>query len=131
MWVQSLGEEHALEEGMATHSNILPENPMDRGAWHSESSDFSSTVLFARSLKRVSVGQIPVSTGLHSSWSLWGGLLSQPFVVSVWPHFLAQGPLYSSSTTVPLPTVLPHSHFPLIGAGKDDAFLSVVSLKMC
>ena len=51
MWVQSLGEEHALEEGMATHSNILPENPMDRGAWHSESSDFSSTVLFARSLK--------------------------------------------------------------------------------
>ena len=96
MWVQSLGEEHALEEGMATHSNILPENPMDRGAWHSESSDFSSTVLFARSLGSL-WANIQVSTGLHSSWSLWGGLLSQPFVVSVWPHFLAQGPLYSSS----------------------------------
>ena len=26
-----------------------------------------------------------------------GGLLSQLFVVSVWPHFLAQSPLYSSS----------------------------------
>ena len=25
MWVQSLGQEGPLEEGMATHSNILPE----------------------------------------------------------------------------------------------------------
>ena len=24
MWVQSLGQEDPLEEGMATHSNILP-----------------------------------------------------------------------------------------------------------
>ena len=33
-WVQSLGGEDPLEEGMATHSSILPwENPMDRGAW--------------------------------------------------------------------------------------------------
>ena len=32
-WVQSLGWED-LEEGMATHSNILAwEIPMDRGAW--------------------------------------------------------------------------------------------------
>ena len=28
--VQSLGQEDPLEEGMATHSSILP---MDRGAW--------------------------------------------------------------------------------------------------
>ena len=32
-WVPSLGQEVSLEEEMATHSNILPENPMDRKAW--------------------------------------------------------------------------------------------------
>ena len=38
-WVQSLGWEDLLEEGMATQSSILAwripwtENPMDRGAW--------------------------------------------------------------------------------------------------
>ena len=32
--VQSLHQEDALEEGMATHSSILTgKNPMDRGAW--------------------------------------------------------------------------------------------------
>ena len=34
MWVQSLGQEDSLEEGMATHSNILAWRiPMDSGAW--------------------------------------------------------------------------------------------------
>ena len=33
-WVQSLGWEDLLEEGIATHSNILAwKMPMDRGAW--------------------------------------------------------------------------------------------------
>ena len=33
-WVQSLGREVPLEEGMATHSNILVWRiPMGRGAW--------------------------------------------------------------------------------------------------
>ena len=33
-WVQSLGWEDPLEEGMATHSTILAWRiPMDRGAW--------------------------------------------------------------------------------------------------
>ena len=33
-WVQSLGQEDPLEEGMATHSSILAWTiPMDRGAW--------------------------------------------------------------------------------------------------
>ena len=33
-WVQSLGQEDALEKEMATHSSILGlENSMDRGAW--------------------------------------------------------------------------------------------------
>jgi len=33
-WVQSLGWEDPLEEGMANHSNILAWRiPMDRGAW--------------------------------------------------------------------------------------------------
>ena len=33
-WVQSLGWEHPLEEGMATHSSILAWRiPMDKGAW--------------------------------------------------------------------------------------------------
>ena len=33
-WVQSLGWEDSLEEGMATHSSILVWRiPMDRGAW--------------------------------------------------------------------------------------------------
>ena len=31
--VRSLGREDTLEKGMATHSSILLENPMDRGAW--------------------------------------------------------------------------------------------------
>ena len=34
IWVQSLGWEDALEEGMATHCSIAAwRNPMDRGAW--------------------------------------------------------------------------------------------------
>ena len=34
MWVQSLGREDPLEEGMATHSSILAWRiPMDRRAW--------------------------------------------------------------------------------------------------
>ena len=33
-WVQSLGGEDPLEEGMATHSSVLAWRiPMDRGAW--------------------------------------------------------------------------------------------------
>ena len=33
-WVQSLGREDPLEEGMATHSSILAWRiPMDKGAW--------------------------------------------------------------------------------------------------
>ena len=33
-WIQSLGWEDPLEEGMATHSSILAWRiPMDRGAW--------------------------------------------------------------------------------------------------
>ena len=33
-WVQSLGREDPVEEGMATHSGILAwRNPMDRRAW--------------------------------------------------------------------------------------------------
>ena len=33
-WVQSLGWEDSLEEGMATHFNILAWRiPMDKGAW--------------------------------------------------------------------------------------------------
>ena len=33
-WVRSLGWEDPLEEGMATHSSILPWRiSMDRGAW--------------------------------------------------------------------------------------------------
>ena len=38
-WVQSLGWEDALEEGMATHSNILAWRIlMHRGAWRATSS---------------------------------------------------------------------------------------------
>ena len=33
MQVQSLGQDDPLGEGMATHSSILDENPMKRGAW--------------------------------------------------------------------------------------------------
>ena len=32
-WVQFLGGEDPLEKGMATHSSIAWEMPMDRGAW--------------------------------------------------------------------------------------------------
>ena len=33
-WVQPLGQEDPLEEGMTTHSSILAwSTPMDRGAW--------------------------------------------------------------------------------------------------
>ena len=33
-WIQSLGWEDPLEEGMATHSSVLAWRiPMDRGAW--------------------------------------------------------------------------------------------------
>ena len=33
MWVRFLDQEDALEEEMATHSGILAENLMHRGAW--------------------------------------------------------------------------------------------------
>ena len=34
MWVQSLGQEDPLEEGVATHSSILAwKNPTDTGGW--------------------------------------------------------------------------------------------------
>ena len=33
MWVKSLGGEDPLEEGTATHSGLLVENPRYRGAW--------------------------------------------------------------------------------------------------
>jgi len=48
-WVQSLGWEDSLDEGMATHSSILSWRiPMDRGAWQ-------ATVLgVAKSWTRVS-----------------------------------------------------------------------------
>ena len=37
-WVQSLGWEEPLEEGVATHSNILVWRiPMDKGAWRAPS----------------------------------------------------------------------------------------------
>ena len=32
-WVQSLGWEDRLEKELATHSRILPEHFMNRGAW--------------------------------------------------------------------------------------------------
>ena len=33
-WVQTLGWEDSLEEGMATHPNTLAKRiPMDKGAW--------------------------------------------------------------------------------------------------
>ena len=41
MWVQSLGWEESLEEGMATQSCL--ENPTDRGAWRA--TDHSVCVL--------------------------------------------------------------------------------------
>ena len=44
-WVGSLGWEDPLEEGMATHSRILPwKIPMGRGAWWSIQSTVSQTV---------------------------------------------------------------------------------------
>ena len=48
-WVQSLGWEDSLDEGMATHSSILSWRiPMDRGVWQ-------ATVLgVAKSWTRVS-----------------------------------------------------------------------------
>ena len=36
MRVWSLGQEDPLEKGVATHSGILEENPMDRGVWRAE-----------------------------------------------------------------------------------------------
>ena len=43
-WVQSLGWEDLLEEGMATHSNILAWRiPMDRGAWRATVHGFTKS----------------------------------------------------------------------------------------
>ena len=43
-WVQSLGWEDPLEEGMANHSNILAWRiPMYRGAWWAKHSHASRT----------------------------------------------------------------------------------------
>ena len=54
-WVQSLGWEYPLEEGMATHSSVLAWRiPIDRGAWQAivqgnfleEISSLSHSVVF-------------------------------------------------------------------------------------
>ena len=46
MWVESLGQEDPLEEGMATHSSILSRRiPMDRGAWQAINSMGSQRVV--------------------------------------------------------------------------------------
>ena len=43
-WVQSLGWEDPLEEGMATHSSILAWRiPMDRGAWRATIHDVTKS----------------------------------------------------------------------------------------
>ena len=43
-WVQSLGSEDPLEEGMATHSSILAWRiPMDRGAWRATIHDVAKS----------------------------------------------------------------------------------------
>ena len=61
-WVRSLGWEDSLEEGMATHSNILAWRiPMDRGAWwatvHGDNKKSDMT-------KQLSRGQQGNQTGL-------------------------------------------------------------------
>ena len=43
-WVQSLGWEDTLEEGMETHSSILAWRiPMDRGAWRATGHGFAKS----------------------------------------------------------------------------------------
>ena len=43
-WVRSLGQEDPLEEGRATHSNILAWRiPMDRGAWRATVHKFTKS----------------------------------------------------------------------------------------
>ena len=43
-WVQSLGWEDPLEEGMANHSSILAWRiPMDRGAWRAAVHEISKS----------------------------------------------------------------------------------------
>ena len=53
--VRSLGWEDSLEEGMATHSSILGQNSMDRGAWRAriaKSRMTEVTVCATRKFKR-------------------------------------------------------------------------------
>ena len=56
-WVQSLGWEDPLEEGMATHSSVLAWRiPMDRGAWRATvhgvtESDMTEQLSTAQSFK--------------------------------------------------------------------------------
>ena len=46
VWVESLGQEDPLEEGMATHSSILSRRiRMDRGAWQAINSMGSQRVV--------------------------------------------------------------------------------------
>ena len=43
-WVQSLGWEYPLEEGMAIHSTVLAwRTPMDRGAWQATAHGFAKS----------------------------------------------------------------------------------------
>ena len=43
-WVQSLGQEDQLEEGMSTHFNIFAWRiPMDRGAWQATVHEVAKT----------------------------------------------------------------------------------------
>ena len=43
-WARSLGQEDPLKKGMATHSSILLENLMARGAWRATVHGFVTEV---------------------------------------------------------------------------------------
>ena len=76
-WVQSLGWEDPLEEGMTTHSSILAWRiPMDRGAWRATvhrvaESDMTSGLTCTHVLLNQAWVLSPACRKVNTDTSLW------------------------------------------------------------
>ena len=66
-WVQSLGWEDPLEEGMASHSSILAWRiPMDRGAWQATVNGVTKNQIGLSDLAPVATLSLPWSPAARS-----------------------------------------------------------------
>ena len=111
-WLQSLGQEDSLEEGMATYSSIsCLENPMDRGAWravvHMVAKSQTQLKRLSTPILRFSPQNLCSVLSTHSSLAAWSILIPMAFLKT--GSEFHRHPATPSSA--PLPSFLAASHW--------------------